>query len=120
MEGTACAGLWRRVRGQGEGSWPQLQGNKPAVSLKNDNSPNRPGLSLGYANEVSAGWPALNGAARDWTLGVGERLGVDDSWDPASQERADREGGREKRAVERERARQGREEDRLTDFIMQG
>lgn len=96
-----------RGRGQGEGSWLQLQGNKPAVSLKNDNSPNRPGLSPGYANEVSVGWLALNGAARDWRLGVGERLGVDDSWDPASQEKADREGGRKKSY--RGRARRERE-----------
>lgn len=37
-----------RERGQGEGSWPQLQGNGPAVSLKNDNSPpNRSQPQLG-------------------------------------------------------------------------
>lgn len=53
---------------------------------------------------------------------MGEGLGVDDSWDPASQEQADKREG-EKRAIEgrvrRERERE-REEDRLTDFIMQG
>lgn len=55
------------------------------------------GFGFGYANEVSAGWPALNGVACDWRLGVGEGLGVDDSWDPASQEQADREREREKK-----------------------
>lgn len=61
------------------------------------------GLSLGYANEVSAGWLAFNGAACDWRLAMGEGLGVDDSWDPASQEQADREREREKkRAIEGE------------------
>lgn len=83
------------------------------------------GLSLRYANEVSAGWPALNGAACDWRLGVGEGLGVDDSWDPASQEQADRERqrerGKKKRAIEGEQGERGRERGRqLTDFIMQG
>lgn len=76
----------REQSGQGEGSWPLLQGNGPAVSLKKDNSPERSQPQLDYANEVSAGWPALKGAACDWTLAVGEGLGVDDSWDPASQE----------------------------------
>lgn len=89
------------------------RGKKPAVSLKNDNSPNRPGLSPGYANEVSAGWLVLNGAARDWRLGVGERLGVDDSWDPASQEQADREGGRKKSYRESKARERGRQADRL-------
>lgn len=87
-----------RGRGQGEGSWPQLQGNGPAVSLKNDNSPKRPGPRLDYANRVSAGWLALKGAVCDWRLILGEGLGVDDSWDPASQEQADkREGGKKER-----------------------
>lgn len=117
MEGTVWECLSRRVRGrgQGEGSWPQLQGNGPAVSLKNDNSPNRPDRSPGYANEVSAGWLAFNGAARDWRLAVGERLGVDDSWVPASQEQADREGGRKKSC--RGRARRERERGRQADRL---
>lgn len=47
---------------------------------------------------------------------MGEGLGVDDSWDPVSQEQAGkREGGKKKKTIEGER-----EEDRLTDFIMQG
>lgn len=100
-------------------------GKRASCLFKKRQQPKPPSaLSLGYANEVSAGWPALNGAARDWTLAVGEGLGVDDSWDPASQEQADRERerGRKKRAIEGEQGERGREreEDRLTDFIMQG
>lgn len=54
------------------------------------------------------GWPSMKLPA-DWRLCVGEGLGVDDSWDPASQEQADRERGRKKksdRGRERERGRQ--------------
>lgn len=52
---------------------------------------------------------------------MGEGLGVDDSWDPVSQEQAGRERGRKKkRAIEGEQGEGEREEDRLTDFIMQG
>lgn len=62
--------VWSK-RGRGEGLWPRRQGNEPAVSLKNDNGPNR----LQYANEVSAGWLALNGEARDWRAGRGGGAG---------------------------------------------
>lgn len=65
-----------------------------------------PGPEPGYANEVSAGWPALKGAACDWRPAVGEGLGVEDSWDPASLEQADKRGrkkseGRVRRVRER-------------------
>lgn len=46
------------VKGHGH----KLRGNGPAVSLKDDNSPPQARAQPGYANEVSAGWPALKGA----------------------------------------------------------
>lgn len=49
---------------------------------------------------VLVGWPSMK-LIGDWRLCVGEGLGVDDSWDPASQEQADRERGR-KKAIEGE------------------
>lgn len=64
-----------------------------------------PGLVFNYANEVSAGWPSLYGAAGDWRAAVGEGLGVDDSWDPVSLEQAGRREGGKIRARERERER---------------
>lgn len=90
------------VKGRGH----ELRGNGPAVSLKDDNSPPRPRAEPGYANEVSAGWPALKGAVCDWRPALGEGLGVEDSWDPASQEQADKRG--------RKRAREGRVRERKT------
>lgn len=60
-----------------------------------------PGLGFSYANEVSAGWPSLYGAACDWKLAVGEGLGMDDSWDPVSLEQAGRREGGKIRTVER-------------------
>lgn len=77
-----------------------------------------PGAELGYDNEVSAGWPALKRAACDWRLAVGEGLGVEDSWDPASPVQADKRG--RKKSERGESKESEREEDRLTDFIMQG
>ena len=88
-------------------------GKRASCLFKKRQQPKPPSaLSPGYANEVSAGWPALNGAARDWTPAVGEGLGVDDSWDPASQEQADREREREKKESGRGRARRERERER--------
>lgn len=111
-EGTVWESLWRRTRrrGQGEGSWPLLQGNGPAVSLKKDNSPKRSWPQLDYANEVSAGWLALKRAACDWMLVMGEGLGVDDSWDPASQEQADKREGEKKSDRGESKARGGKRE----------
>lgn len=45
---------------------------------------------------------------------MGEGLGVDDSWDPASQEQPDRERerGRKKRAIEGEQGERGRGRER--------
>lgn len=88
-----------------KGRGHKLLGNGPAVSLKDDNSPPWP-AQLGYANEVSAGWPALKGATCDWSTAAGEGLGVEDSWDPASPEQADKRG--------RKRAREGRVRERKT------
>lgn len=66
--------------------------------FKKRQQPRAPWASAGYANGVSAGWLALKGPASDWRLALGEGLGVDDSWDPASQEQADkREGGKNER-----------------------
>lgn len=89
-----------------KGRGHRLPGNGPAVSLKDDNSPPRPWAEPGYANEVSAGWPALKGPPCDWRPAVGEGLGVEDSWDPASPEQADKRG--------RKRAREGRVRERKT------
>lgn len=95
-----------RAQDEVKGRGHKLRGNGPAVSLKDDNSPPRPRAEPGYANEPSAGWPAPEGAARDWRPAVGEGLGVEDSWDPASREQADKRG--------RKRAREGRVRERKT------
>lgn len=71
-----------------------------------------PGPEPGYANEVSAGWSALKRAAPDWRRPVGEGLGGEDSWDPASGEQADKRGRERERASEG-RVRRVREEDGL-------
>lgn len=103
MEGSVWERLWRRVRGrgQGEGSRPAAGKRASCLFKKRQTAQTASGLrGSGYANEVSAGWLALNGAARDWLAAVGEGLGVDDSWDRVSQERE------EKKKSEGERGRQ--------------
>ena len=97
-------------------------GKQASCLFKKRQQPNRPRSQTGYANEVIAGWLAFNGGPCDWRLALGEGLGVDDSWDPASQEQSDRERGEKKndrgrarpqRASERERERE-RKTGRLT------
>lgn len=95
--------LWRRGRGQGEGLWPRLQGNGPAVSLKNDNGPNQRSMLMRL---VLVGWlsmerPVIGG----WAWGRGRSwvtAGIQSAWSRLTSEREEkirairreREGGR--------------------------
>lgn len=91
---------------QGEGSRLQIQGNGPAVSLKNDNRPKWPRPLVGYANEVSAGWLALKGAACDWRLVVREGWACMTAGIQPAESRLTRE--REKKS-DREKSERGRQ-----------
>lgn len=97
--------LWRRVRGrgQGEGLWPRLQGNGPAVSLKNDNGPNQRSMLMRL---VLVGWLSMERPViGDWAWGRGRpwvTAGIQSAWSRLTSEREEkirtikreREGGR--------------------------
>lgn len=84
-------------------------GKRASCLFKKRQQPPKPLSASAWAmlmRLVLVGWLSIESPG-DWRQAVGEGLGVDDSWDPVSQEQANRERGRKKKTSNRGRARRG-------------
>lgn len=95
-------------------------GKRASCLFKKRQQPPKPLSASAWAmlmRLVLVGWLSIESPG-DWRQAVGEGLGVDDSWDPVSQEQANRERGRKKkkRAIEGEQG-EGRERGRQADRL---